>query len=130
MNKEISKKIFIKNGIFITKYIKYSFNEPFSKTNAKIKKNIGFPVVIKPINEGSSVNVFICNKTNLKKNLKKLQDYKEILIEKFIPGQEIQSAILGNKKLGAIELKPKESFMITKQNMILKQKQNTSYQSI
>ena len=110
MNKEISKKIFIKNGILTPKYIKYSFNEPFSKTIAKIKKNIGFPVVIKPINEGSSVNVFICNKTNLKKNLKKLQDYKEILIEKFIPGQEIQSAILGNKKLGAIELKPKRKF--------------------
>ena len=33
-----------------------------------------------------------------------------MLIEKFIPGREIQVAILGNKKLGAIELKPKRQF--------------------
>ncbi len=32
------------------------------------------------------------------------------MIEKFIPGREIQVAILGKKKLGAIELKPKRKF--------------------
>ena len=32
------------------------------KFNKKIKKKFGYPVVIKPINEGSSVNVYICNK--------------------------------------------------------------------
>ena len=66
--------------------------------------------MIKPINEGSSVNVFICNEKNLKKNLKKLSVYREILIEEFIPGREIQVAILGKKKLGLIELKPKRKF--------------------
>ena len=75
-----------------------------------IKKKFNFPVVIKPINEGSSVNVFICNQTNFIKNLLKLKNYREILIEKFIAGREIQVAILGKKKLGAIELKPKRKF--------------------
>ena len=42
--------------------------------------------------------------------MKKLKEYGEILIEKFIPGREIQVAILGKKKLGAIELKPKRKF--------------------
>ncbi len=69
-----------------------------------------FPVVVKPINEGSSVNVYICTKNNLLRNIKLLKDYKKILIEQFIPGREIQSAIIGNKKLGAIELKPKRKF--------------------
>ena len=92
------------------KYIKYSFDDHFTKLIPKIKKNFGFPVVIKPINEGSSVNVYICNKSNLKNKLKKLKPYKEILIEEFISGREIQAAILGNKKLGAIELKPKRKF--------------------
>ena len=78
--------------------------------NTKIKKKFGYPVVIKPINEGSSVNVYICNKSNLKNRLKKLKTYREILIEEFIPGREIQAAILGNEKLGAIELKPKRKF--------------------
>ena len=39
-----------------------------------------------------------------------LKNYKKILIEKYIPGREIQAAILEKKKLGAIELKPKRSF--------------------
>ena len=110
MDKEISKKIFIKHKILTPKYIKYSFDDRFTKLIPKIKKKFGFPVVIKPINEGSSVNVYICNKSNLKNKLKKLKLYKEILIEEFISGREIQAAILGNKKLGAIELKPKRKF--------------------
>ena len=110
MDKEISKKIFIKHKILTPKYIKYSFDDHFTKLIPKIEKKFGFPVVIKPINEGSSVNVYICNKSNLKNKLKKLKPYKEILIEEFISGREIQAAILGNKKLGAIELKPKRKF--------------------
>ena len=39
-----------------------------------------------------------------------MRHYKEILIEKFIPGREIQVAIMGNKVLGPIELKPKRKF--------------------
>ena len=42
--------------------------------------------------------------------MKILESYKEILIEKFIPGREIQVAIMGSQKLGAIELKPKRAF--------------------
>jgi len=66
--------------------------------------------VIKPINEGSSVNVYICKKSNIFKKLRLLKEYKKIIIEEFIPGREIQSAIIGTKKLGAIELKPKREF--------------------
>tara|TARA_B100001057_G_scaffold427069_1_gene451594 strand:- start:7030 stop:7944 length:915 start_codon:yes stop_codon:yes gene_type:complete len=122
MDKEISKKIFIKHNILTPKFIKYSYDEPLSKIKKKIKKNIGFPAVVKPINEGSSVNVYISKESNLKIYLKKLRDYKEILIEQFIPGREIQAAILGNKKLGAIELKPKRMFYDYKAKYDLKAK--------
>ena len=110
MDKEISKKIFIRNKILTPKYLKYSFDKSKSKLNYIIKKKLSFPVVIKPINEGSSVNVFICNQSNINKKLKLLKNYKEILIEQFIPGREIQAAIIEKKKLGAIELKPKRKF--------------------
>ena len=110
MNKEISKKIFIKNKILTPRYIKYSFDKSKAELNNLIEKKLNFPVVIKPINEGSSVNVFICNKNEIHKKLVKLKSYKQILVEKFIPGREIQSAILGEKKLGVIELKPKRKF--------------------
>ena len=110
MDKEISKKIFLQNNILTPKYIKYIFLKKDKTIIKKIEKKLKFPVVIKPINEGSSVHVYICNKKNLLRRLKKLEYYKEILIEEFVPGREIQVAIMGKKKLGAIELKPKREF--------------------
>ena len=112
IDKELSKKIFMKHNILTPSYFKFIFKKNLQKKKIiqKIKKKFNFPVVIKPINEGSSVNVYICNQSNFIKNLLKLKNYGEILIEKFIPGREIQVAILGKKKLGAIELKPKREF--------------------
>ena len=110
MDKVLSKKIFIKNKVLTPKYLTYSFDKSKKNLIKLIEKKLKFPVVIKPINEGSSVNVFICSKMNIVKNLKFLRDYKKIIIEEFIPGREIQAAIIGSKKLGAIELKPKRKF--------------------
>ena len=110
MDKEISKKIFIKNKILTPKYFIFTFNKTNKELISLVKKKLNFPVVIKPINEGSSLNVYICTKNNLSRNIKFLKDYKKILIEQFIPGREIQSAIIMKKKLGAIELKPKRKF--------------------
>ncbi len=112
INKDLSKKIFIKNNLLTPKYIKFNFKNNFRVNilKKKIKKKLGFPVVIKPLNEGSSVEVYICNYSNFNRKIFKLKNYKEILIEKYIPGREIQVAIMGNKKLGAIELKPKRKF--------------------
>ena len=110
MDKDLSKKIFIKNSILTPKYILYSFDKSKTDLIKLIDKKIKFPVVIKPINEGSSVNVFICTKSNIFKYLKLLKNYKKIIIEEFIKGREIQAAIIGSKKLGAIELKPKRKF--------------------
>ena len=110
MDKEISKKIFKKNNILTPKYFLYNFDKTNQKLTYVINKKLGFPVVIKPINEGSSVNVFICTKANVIQKLKLLKNYKKVLIEQFVPGREIQAAIIGKKKLGAIELKPKRQF--------------------
>ena len=110
MDKEISKKLFIKNKILTPKFQKIRTNLNKKEVIKLLKKKIKFPVVIKPINEGSSLGVYICNEKNIINNLKKLKAYDEILVEEFIPGREIQVAILGKKKLGAIELKPKRKF--------------------
>ena len=112
IDKEISKNIFVKNNILTPKYFKFKFNKfkKKSELKRKIKSKLSFPVVIKPFNEGSSVEVYICSEKNLFKNLNKLSPYKEIMIEKYIPGREIQVAIMGKRKLGAIELVPKRKF--------------------
>ena len=110
MDKLISKKIFLKNKILTPKYIEYHFDKNKEDVINIIQKKLKFPVVVKPINEGSSVNVFICTKDNIYKNLERIRFYKRVLIEEFIAGREIQVAIMGSKKLGTIELKPKRKF--------------------
>ena len=110
MDKIISKKIFIKNNILTPKYIKFNHQKKKINIIKIIEKKLNFPVVIKPINEGSSVHVHICNKKNIVKKLNELSAYNEILIEEFIPGREIQVAVMENKNLGLIELKPKREF--------------------
>ena len=110
MDKEISKKIFIKNKINTPKFFVYNYDYKSSELIKNIQLKLKFPVVVKPLNEGSSVNVFICNKSNLVQKVLSLKHYKKIMIEEFIGGREVQVAIMGNKKLGAIELKPKRAF--------------------
>ena len=113
MDKEISKRIFIRNNIRTPKFLKLNNFDLIKDKNTLLKNieiKLGFPVVIKPVDEGSSVDVNICNKKNIIKYLKKLSSYKEVLVEKYIGGREIQVAIMGNKKLGVIELSPKRKF--------------------
>jgi len=112
MDKELSRLIFEKHKIKVPKYflLHKDYEGDFKK---KIKnKKIKFPIVIKPINEGSSLGVYICkNETQFYQNYKKLKKkYDQILVEEYIPGKEIQVAVMGNKGLGAIELIPKREF--------------------
>ncbi len=114
MNKIISKEIFIKNKIKTPKFFVLS-KEEFTKEKVKkiltIKK-IKFPIVVKPINEGSSLGVEVCkNDIFLNRAVKNLfKKYDHLVFEKYIGGQEIQVAIINNNSLGAIELIPKRSF--------------------
>ena len=67
IDKELSKIIFKKNKILSPKYLKFKFKKTNEKSEIikKIRNKLGFPVVIKPINEGSSVSVYICNQKNI-----------------------------------------------------------------
>jgi len=112
MDKALSRIIFNKNNLRTPKYFLISKDNK-SNVNRQIKKKrIKFPIVIKPVNEGSSLGVYICkNNFEFKKNYKKLiKEYDRILVEQYIPGKEIQVAVMGNKALGAIELVPKRKF--------------------
>jgi D-alanine-D-alanine ligase len=113
MDKLISKKIFLKNKIKTPKYFPIDKNFKISSIEKKLKKTkIHYPVIVKPINEGSSLGVDLCqNKNFLISSIKKLiKKYGRAMIEQYIPGQEIQVAIINGKPLGAIELVPKRKF--------------------
>ena len=111
MNKMISKEIFKKNKILTPKYFILKKNK-FSNHKKILKNKLQFPVVIKPIDEGSSIGVKISkSKSNLINHAKFLfKKYDELMVEQFIGGQEIQVAVINNTAIGAIELVPKRSF--------------------
>jgi D-alanine-D-alanine ligase len=70
------------------------------------------PYVIKPLNEGSSVGVHIVLTGDNHRNLSR-EDWPfgdEVLVEKYIPGREIQVAVMGERALGAIEIRPRGRF--------------------
>jgi D-alanine-D-alanine ligase len=105
MDKILSRKICEISGVKTPTY--GILKKGFIAENSKIINEIGKPFVIKPINEGSSVGVeVILADMNFD-----LAEYEwkygdEIIIEKYLAGQEIQVAIIDNKALGAIEVRP------------------------
>ena len=114
MNKYFSKQLFIKNKIRTPNYFFLNIKDFFSvNLKREIKKNkLKFPIVIKPNDEGSSIGVKICKTYSSLKNkfniLKK--NYDNLIFETFIPGKEIQVAVIGGKAIGAIELRPRREF--------------------
>ena len=56
IDKDLSKRIFIKNNILTPKYLKFSYRNNKNKLKLinSLQKKIGFPLVVKPLNEGSS----------------------------------------------------------------------------
>ena len=114
MNKLISKKIFIENKIKTPKFFSIKKKEYKIKTIQKLLKikKINFPVVLKPINEGSSLGVEICkNKKKLFRSSRLLlKRYGELIFEEYIGGKEVQVAVINSNPLGAIELEPKRLF--------------------
>ena len=114
MNKMLSKNIFLKNKIKTPKFIhinKFSFKKNIFQKNINLKK-IKFPIVSKPVNEGSSLGVEVCmNKKKLIKAINLLlKKYDELILEEYIGGQEIQVAVITGSPLGAIELIPRRLF--------------------
>ena len=113
MDKIISKNIFISNRILTPRFLHLNLNDNVNLIKSKIaRKKFKLPIVLKPIREGSSIDVNICfNYSRILSVLKSLsKNYKEILCEEFIGGQEIQVAVINKKAIGSIELKPKRKF--------------------
>jgi D-alanine-D-alanine ligase len=79
---------------------------------AALHGDFGFPCVVKPLREGSSVGVAICTHLGeLGPAVERaLRFDDEILIERFVAGQEVSVAILDDRALGAVEIAPRDQF--------------------
>jgi D-alanine-D-alanine ligase len=105
MDKLTSKKIFKDAKISSPEYQVIKTLEDFQSSK------IGYPCVVKPNNEGSSVGVFNePKKSDEETIISLLKKYTFLILEKYIPGREIQVAVMGSKALGGIEIVPTRSF--------------------
>ena len=103
-NKRISKEAFRRWGLKVPNDIVLYRGDAFSP--ASIMRSLGEKIVIKPVSEGSSVGVSVCNtKEKIKEGIQKAFKYdQEIIIERFIEGKEISVCVIGNSQIEALPL--------------------------
>ncbi len=108
MHKLYSKQAFSASGILTAPFRRYRRGEVVIVADLPF----GLPLVVKPVQEGSSVGISIVREeVQLAAALAEaFRHDDEILVEQYIKGQEVQVGILDEKPVGAIEIVPKNEF--------------------
>ncbi len=108
MHKLYSKQVFAAAGLTITPYVAVHKGETCDTGDLPF----GLPVVVKPVQEGSSVGISIVKQPDaLQAALDDAFKYDDlVLVEQYVKGQEVQVGILDNQAIGAIEIVPKNEF--------------------
>ena len=117
LDKILSKKIFILENIPTPPFIEIDLNGPMPELDS-LKEDIeiktGYPLVVKPNSEGSTIGVMtVYDGSQLEDGIKEAAGYdKRILLEKYIKGRELTVGIIGlePEALPIIEIKPKSGF--------------------
>jgi len=102
MNKRVHKELFRSEGILVTRDLvvrRADWENNRSRIKDQTSKIIGFPCVVKPTREGSSIGVSTAkNKKGLERSIKEAFRWdKEILVEEYLKGQEFMCVVLGNE---------------------------------
>ena len=111
MDKAAAKQIFKRAGLATPDWmIIEDFHDP--EQVAKWLKDIPVPVVVKPVDGGSSQDVFCCHDEPARDlAIEEVMDtYGRAMLERFLPGREITVSILGEEALPIIEIVPKREF--------------------
>ena len=99
LDKARTKEVLEHHGIPVARFTTSSDTEA---TLAKLLPEAEFPVVVKPLSEGSSKGVknssFVKNDSELRSEIRRIgSDYDQAaIIEEFLPGREFTVAVLGN----------------------------------
>lgn len=109
MDKDLTKKLLRYEGYITADWILYHIN---SDNLSVIRNEIGFPCVVKPLSNGSSIGVSIVTKeADLVEALALAAKYEPVvLIEKKIEGREFSVGILNGETLPVIEIIPRSGF--------------------
>lgn len=104
IDKHITKMILAANGISTAPWILYP-------QSAEKLATLRFPVVMKPVHEGSSIGIsgetsVASDSSEANKKAKKLFEefHQPILVEEFLTGAELTVGIFGNKKLEVLSI--------------------------
>ena len=106
MDKIISKELFIRAGIPVCPYVPAAaeeLEEDLDGVVLRIERELGYPVYVKPANQGSSVGISrVSDSSQIREALKYAAGFdRRILIEKEICCREIETAVLGNYRIEA-----------------------------
>jgi len=84
----------------------------YTSVQEKIKKSFGYPCVIKPNDQGSTIGLTICRgAVEVEAAIKKALEFsKNALIEEYIPGREFTVAAIDQQTLPVLEIKPLSGF--------------------
>ncbi|MBE7082429.1 MAG: D-alanine--D-alanine ligase [Clostridiales bacterium] len=104
MDKVIMKDVFVANNVPCVKYqyfnaCEYETNE--TKIIESAEQNLGYPIIVKPANLGSSIGINISkNRENLQKNIQIALNFdKKVILEQIVPNlREINCSVIGNSK--------------------------------
>lgn len=116
MDKNISKIMFTHCDIMTPKWIMIKKDmHTENKIDESIKLQVGYPAVIKPNDEGSTVGLSIVQPdvedAQLPKALDTAFEYSaNVMAEEYIEGRELTVAVLGGEALPVVEIKPKSGF--------------------
>jgi D-alanine-D-alanine ligase len=109
MDKLMSKILFRHYDINTPSWIVVEKQDSEIIIQKKIRESFGYPCVVKPNDQGSTVGLTICmNSNGLPKALKIAQKFSNrVLIEEYISGHEVTVGVLDQKPLPVLEIKPK-----------------------
>jgi D-alanine-D-alanine ligase len=114
MNKDRSKALFAEAGVQVAPHAltAVSGEVELHRVLDTIEAGIGFPVVIKPNDQGSSVGFSYVEKAEgLQKALAEAAQYgDELIVERYIPGREVTAAVLEGEALPIVEIIPEGGF--------------------
>ena len=104
MNKIIAKRLYEHAGLPVARWLVLEGDEP--DPVSLVEKTFGFPAVVKPEQEGSTIGITIVRTPDeLGPALELARRYDRlVLVEEFLKGVEITGAVLGNRKPQALPL--------------------------
>ncbi len=108
MHKLYSKQTFTSTGLLTAPFHHFRRSERIALEHL----SFSLPLVVKPVQEGSSVGISIVKRPEQLEAAVELafRHDNEILVEQYIKGQEVQVGILNDQPVGAIEIVPKNEF--------------------